>query len=42
MGGNGFDPQLQQTKVFKTGSSGFPLGAQGYGNSTTTGPTVSG
>ena len=23
-GGRGFDPQLQQTKVFKTGSSGFP------------------
>ena len=28
--------------VFKTGSGGFPLGAQDYGNSATTGPPVSG
>ena len=26
--GHGFDPRLQQTKVFKTGSSGFPPRAQ--------------
>ena len=41
-GGHGFNPTLQQTKVFKTGRSGFPLGSQGYGNSTMTGPPVSG
>ena len=28
--------------VFKTGCSGFPIGAQDYGNSTTTSPPVSG
>ena len=34
----------KQTKFFKTGtcSSGFPLGFQDYGNSTTTGPPVLG
>ena len=33
---------LGRNKVFKTGSSGFPLGPLGYGNSTLTGPPVSG
>ena len=32
----------RQTKVFKSGSSGFPFDAKDYGNSTTTGPPVAG
>ena len=36
VGDRGFDPWPRQTKIFKTGRSGFPLGAQDYGNSTTT------
>ena len=42
MRGRVFDPLPRQTKVFKTGSSGCPLGAQDYRNSTTTGLPVSG
>ena len=41
-GGRGFDPRLQQTVVFETGSTGFPLGAQNYGKSITTALPVSG
>ena len=41
VGGRGFDPRSQQTNV-KTGSNGFPFGAQDYGNSTTIDPPVSG
>ena len=33
---------FEKTKFIKTGSSGFPLSAQDYGNSNMTGPPVSG
>ena len=38
-----FDPPPQQANIFKSGSTmAFPLVAQDYGNSTTTGHPVSG